>query len=119
MSYRTLEPAYVNTYPPGQIEIVIYANDADTLASWIVKHTGRPTSSDRARYWSSVTNQTSIRIGGRDGLAFEWTTNTAMHGAAVQLGNAYVLVIEWWSLDPNYATTLNKYYQQMLNQLSV
>jgi hypothetical protein len=119
MSYRTLDPADTKGYPRGQIEIVIYTNDADTLAKWIAKHTGQPTSSDRARYWNSVSNQTSIRVGGREGLAFDWMANIAVHAAAIQLGTAYVLLIQWWSTDSTYAATMYAYYQQMLNQLRV
>src|SRR5260370_41705379 len=56
MTYRTVDPIYLSTYPPGQIEIAIYSQDASNVADWVTKHSGPPTSSDPNRYWNPVSN---------------------------------------------------------------
>jgi hypothetical protein len=122
MAYRAVENCYVNTYPPGQIEITIYSKDADTVAAWISKHSGPATSSDPTRYWTPVTNQTAVTVTGQEGVSFDWVPDMkdkTIHATATFLGTAYVFVIQWWSNDTDYATTLHSYYQRMLTDLKL
>jgi hypothetical protein len=122
MVYRAVENCYVNTYPPGQIEIAIYSQDADAVAAWISKHSGPPTSSDPTRYWTPVTNQAAVTVAGQTGVSFDWVPDMmdkTIHATAIFLGTAYVLVIQWWSTEASYATTLHSYYQRMLTDLKL
>jgi hypothetical protein len=122
MTYRTLDPAYTNAYPPGQIEIAVYAKDTNTLSEWVAKHSGAPSSSNATRYWGSATNQATTTVAGRNGLTFDWVPDQmdkTVHATAVFLGTTYVLVLQWWSTDPTYASTLQQYYQQMVGQIQM
>jgi hypothetical protein len=121
MGYRAVDPAYLNTYPPGQIELAIYTKDADTLGGWVAKHSGPPTSSSMTRYWTAATNQTPVTVNGQSGLSFDWVGDMGpptIHDTAVFLGSAYILEVDWWSTDPSYAATLQEYHQQMLASLT-
>lgn len=121
-AFRTFDPIYLNTYPPGQIEIAIYARDATTTAEWITKHSAPASSTDPKRYWSPVSNETSVTIAGTSGVSFDWvpdTWTTPVHSTAVLLGTGYVLVLQWWSKDPAYESTLKADYSQMASDLQV
>jgi hypothetical protein len=118
--YRAVDSAYLNKTPPGQIEITIYAKDADTLDGWVTKHSGPPASSDMNRYWSPVTNQTNVTVAGRGGLSFDWVPDSGsptIHTTAIFLGASNVLTVAWWSYDPTYANSLQQYEQRMLADL--
>src|SRR5438093_1126502 len=54
ISYRAVDAQYANGYPPGQLEFVVYAKDADTLEGWVAKHSGPTSSTDITRYWTPV-----------------------------------------------------------------
>lgn len=120
MTYRTVDPTYLNTYPPGQIEIAIYSQDASNVADWITKHSGPPASSDPNRYWSPVSNESAVTVAGRSGESFDWIPDMhdkTVHATAILLETSYVLVIQWWATDPTYAPMLASYYHHMLGDL--
>jgi hypothetical protein len=107
---------------PGEIEIGIYAGDADSLAGWVTKHTGPPNSGDPTRNWSPVTNETPITVAGQNGLSFDWVPDAeppTVHDTIVFLGTAFVLAIGWWSSDPSYAPAVQQDHQQMLQSLRI
>jgi hypothetical protein len=117
-----VDPSYLNGYPKGQIEITIYSKDADTLDSWVTKHTGPQLSREKTRYWSPVTNRATLTVAGRDGLSFDWVPDAAsvtIHATAVFLSTVYVLTVSWWSYDATYGTTLDQYRRQMLADLQM
>ncbi len=120
MAYRAVDSSYLSTYPPGDIGVVIYSKDADTLSGWITKHSGPPTTSSPTRYWTAGANQTPVTVDGRDGLSFDWVPDTGgftLHATAIFHRAAYVLVLQWWSVDPSYAATLERYHKRMLQDL--
>jgi hypothetical protein len=122
MEYRAVDSRYLSGYPPGDIPIGIYTKDTDTLTGWVAKHTGPPSSKDRGRYWSPVSNETLTVAGGLAGLSFDWVGDadpTTIHEIAFFLGTAYVLTIGWWSNDPTYKFSLHQFHQQMLQSLDV
>jgi hypothetical protein len=122
MTYRAVDSRYLSGYPPGDIDIGIYTKDADTLAGWVAEHTGPVTSSDMGRYWSPVTNETPVTVAGHAGLSFDWVGDSdplTLHDTAVFLGTAYVLTIGWWSSVPVYASSMQRYHQQMLQSLQI
>jgi hypothetical protein len=117
MAFRAVDPKYLGTYPAGQIEIAIYSKDADTLSCWVAKHSGPPTSNDMSRYWTPPTNQLAVAVAGRPGLSFDWVSDMGgptIHATSLFLGTAYVFVLQWWSSDASYATTVQQYARQML-----
>jgi hypothetical protein len=120
MAYRAVENQYLQGYPPGQIEIAIYSKDADSLSGWVAKHSGPPTSSNQNRYWNDPTNQSAVRVNGRDGFSFDWLPDVGgatIHSTAVFLHAKYVLVLQWWSADSTYAATVKQYHSRMLTDL--
>jgi hypothetical protein len=117
MTYRAVDPIYLNRYPPGQLEVAVYSKDANTLSDWVVKHSGPSGSSDISRYWTPVSNQAIRTVGSKSGLSFDWVPDMAdktIHSAIVFLGNAYVLMLQWWTTDPHLESTLNQAFAQML-----
>jgi hypothetical protein len=122
MLYRAVDPAYLKGYPPGEVEIGIYAKDADTLGAWVTKHSGPPTSSDNNRYWNPVTNRVTGTVSGHDGISFVWIPDTGkpiVHSTAVFLGTAYVLIVSWWTMDSTYSDALQRHHQQMVVDLRI
>jgi hypothetical protein len=122
MTYRAVDPIYIDTYPTGQIEIAIYQQDAGTPADWVTKHSGPATSTNKARYWSPVANESPTTISGKAGVSFDWVPDswtTSVHATAVFVGTSYVLVLEWWSKDANYETTIRPDFVQMQSDLRV
>jgi hypothetical protein len=122
MAYRTVDPIYLSTYPPGQIEIAIYSQDSSNPADWVTKHSGPPMSSDPNRYWSPVSNASTVAVAGRSGESYDWVPDQGgqtIHATAILLGASFVLVMQWWSTDPTSAPTLGQYYQHMLSSLQV
>ena len=120
MTYRAVDPIYVNTYPPGQIEIAIYTQDASTPPDWVTKHSAPATSTEKGRYWSPVTNEAAATLAGKAAVSFDWvpdTWSTSVHSTAVFLGTSYVLVLQWWAKDETYAPTLRADYTQMQSDL--
>lgn len=122
MAYRAFDPIYANTNPAGQLEIAIYTKDADSLSAWVTKHTGPKGSTNVSHFFPGATNQSPVTVDGRPGISLDWTPTgegpSSVHGTATLLGTAYVIVVDWWSTDPSYATTLQPYYQQMLASLT-
>lgn len=121
MVYRVVDPAYLNEEPPGQIELAVYANDATSLTDWVAKHSGPPVSNDPGRYWSPPANVAAVMVNNQNGLSFDWTPDSGppvVHATCIVLQSKYILVIDWWSSDPNYALTLSAYFQEMLNRLT-
>jgi hypothetical protein len=122
MTYRAVDPAYTNAYPPGEVDIAVYMKDADSLSSWVAMHSGPPGSSPKTRYWSPVANEAVTTVAGRTGLFFDWTPDTGppiIHTTAVFLGTSYVLTFDWWSSDAAYAPTVQQYEQRMLSDLQM
>lgn len=122
VSYRAVDPIYLNSYPPGQLEFVVYNKDANTLSDWVAKHSGPPGSADITRYWTPVSNQSSATVAGNAGLSFDWVPDMRdkiVHATVVFLGTAYVFLVQWWSTDPSYEATLRQDYAQMLNTVQV
>jgi len=120
MLYRAVDPIYLNTYPPGQIEIGIYSMDTLTLSGWVAKHSGPPRSTNLTRYWTAGTNQNAVTSRSPSGLSFDWLPDTGsptIHATALFLGASQVLVLDWWSNNPSDAATLEPYYQRMLKDL--
>jgi hypothetical protein len=120
MVYRIIDNRYIDGYPLGQIEISIYTRDAVSLRAWVAKHSGQPASSDLTRYWSPVANQSPVKVGGRDGLSFDWVPDRGgrtIHAVAVFQSTAHVLILDWWSFDPSYGVSLQQFHQQMLSDL--
>jgi hypothetical protein len=122
MTYRALDAAYLNTYPPGQVEIAVYSRDSDTLIAWVTKHSGPSSSTDPTRYWTPVTNEVGAVVAGRDGLSFDWIPDQGdrtVHATIAFLGTTYVFLIEWWATDPSYAATVHTDFQQMVSSLQL
>lgn len=120
MAYRTFDPIYANTYPPGQISIGIYSRDADTLRSWVAKHSGPSSSTDITRYWKPVSNETDVAVGSRGGLSFDWVGDQGgitIHETIMFMGASYVFAIDWYATDSTYADVVQRNYQQMLDSL--
>jgi hypothetical protein len=120
MEYRAVDPRYLSGYPPGEIDLGIYAKDANTLVGWVTRHSGPSSSPDPNRLWSPVTNEATSTVAGHDAFSFDWVPDTGsstLHTTAVFLGATYVLLVMWWSNDVSYAPTLQQYYQQMLTDL--
>jgi hypothetical protein len=114
MLYRAVDPIYLNGYPKGQIDAGIYARDADTLPEWVQKHSGPP-----KRYWTVTTNQHAATVHGRVAFAFDWTPGAGptIHSTAIFLGKTFVLLLDYWSADAQYESTLQIYFQRMLDEL--
>ena len=119
-TYRVVDPIYLNTYPPGQIEISIYKQDAASPTDWVAKHSAPPGTTDISRYWSPVTNEANLTVSGKAAVTFDWvpdTWATTVHSIAVFIGSSYVLVLQWWSKDANYDVTLQSDFNQMESDL--
>jgi len=117
---RVVDKQYQNVSPPGQIDIGVYSIDADTLTAWVQKHTG-PCGSQvsNAFFWDVVRNLTTVTAAGRQAVSFDWDMSSCgasltVHETAFFMGSAYVFRLDWWALDPAYATTLQQYAQQIL-----
>ena len=121
-AYRAVDPAYLNTYPPGQVEIAIYTKDADSLAAWVTKHSGPAGSNDLTRYWSPVTNQAPVALASQSGLAFDWVPDQGggpIHAEVAFLGTTYVFLIQWWASEPSYEATVTDNYARMVASLEL
>ncbi len=122
MLYRAVDPFYQNGYSPGEIDIGMYKNDAQDLASWVAKHSGPPSSTDANRYWSPVTSQALVTVAGHDGLSFVWVADSnqlTIHATGVVLGTFYVLTVSWWGSTSAYATAMQQNTDQMLRDLMI
>jgi hypothetical protein len=122
MTYRAVDRLYLNSYPPGQIEIAIYTQDASSPIDWVAKHSGPATSTDRSRYWSPVTNTATVSVAGKTGFSYDLVPDgfgTPVHATALFIGTRYVLVLDWWANDATYESTLSGYYVKMRSDLRV
>lgn len=114
--YRAVDSRYLNGYPPGQVEIGVYVNDADTLADWITKHTGS-SSSDHTLYWQNTSDNQSVAAAGRPGIAFTTTVTgfpVVGHSTAFVQNSSRIIVFNWWATDSNYSSSISNVAQQML-----
>jgi hypothetical protein len=121
MTYRVVANEYLQTYPPGQIELGVYVRDAPTVGDWINKHSGPASSSDPLRYWAPPSNTLLTTVAGKDGLSFDWIPDTGsptIHAVAVFLSTS-VLLVEWWSTDSSYTKTIESDYALLLERLTV
>jgi hypothetical protein len=114
--YRAVDKTYLNVYPPGQVELAIYSNDADTLPNWITKHTGASSSTDHSRYWQSTSSIQATSAAGRSAIAFD--VNVAGfpatgHSTAFMQNSSRIVVVNWWS-DASYASSVGEFARQML-----
>jgi hypothetical protein len=122
MLYRAVDPAYLKGYPPGEVEIGMYAKDADSLDAWVTKHSGPPSPTEDNRHWSAVTNRATVTVAGRDGISFDWSPDSGksvIHSTCVFLGTTYVLMVAWWTTDAKYSDTIQHHHQQMLVDLRI
>jgi hypothetical protein len=89
MTFRAVDTVYVNSYPPGQIEIAIYSQDAASPSEWVTKHSGPAASSDRSRYWSPVTNTAQVSVSGKTAFSYDLVPDgfgAIVHATAVFVG---------------------------------
>lgn len=120
MAYRVVETQYVNGYPPGQIEIHVHTRDSSDLSSWITAHTGPPTPSSPNNYWEGTSNLTTGSAGAHKIVSFDAAVTGfqyPIHGRAVFLGTAYVLVIDHWANQSMYRDVLGSDAQKSMESL--
>jgi hypothetical protein len=116
VEFRAVDNAYLNGYPPGQVEIGIYAMDADTLTNWIAKHTGEFTPTNRSMYWKKTSNLHTAFNVGRPAISFDYEVlgfPVAVHATAFLQNASRVTVFIWWS-NPSYASSIQTVAGQML-----
>jgi hypothetical protein len=113
--YRAVDNRYLGGYPPGQVEVNLYSMDGDTVSNWISKHTGPLTApASEHYYWPSATNVHATIGAGRPAIYFEAPAeSTTIHATAFRQGPR-VAILDWWSKDPTYSTTVQSVAQQML-----
>jgi hypothetical protein len=122
VSYRAVDTTHLKGYPPGQLELAVYAKDSTTLGEWVTKHSGPSGSPDITRHWTPVTNRNATTVGGSPALSFDWIPDMldkTVHATIVFLGTDYVLLVQWWSTNSTYAPTLQQHYAQMLTTVQI
>ncbi len=119
--YRAVDTHYLNTYPPGQVELGIYNYDAGSLADWITKHTGSSSSTNHTLYWQSTSNVQSVSAAGRPAIAFDATVTgfpVPGHSTAFVQNSSRVIVLDWWATDSTYAPSISDVARQMLSSFN-
>ncbi len=116
---RAVDVAFEGEYPPGEVDFGIYVRDSDSLTGWVQKHTGPCASSlSSMYYWDSTSNLVSTSVSGRSIVSFDWVhpcgATFPLHEAVTFLGTSYVLRINAWYSNPDYAATAEQYASAML-----
>src|SRR5579864_1531853 len=119
--FRAIDNKYLDGYPPGQVEVGIYAYDSDSLTNWIAKHTGTSSPPNHSQYWSSATNIQPTSVVARSAIAFDVTVSgfpVTGHTTAFIQNLTRVIVVNWWSTDPANTSTVGDVAKQMLGSFN-
>lgn len=120
-AYRAVDTCYLGGYPPGQVEVSVFKFDAASLRAWVSKHSA-PKCTDPA-FLYGVTNVQSVKAAARDALTFDETGKCiaegpdSRHDTVLLLKSGYVLRVDWWSVNPKIAGTLQATADHMLATL--
>ena len=116
---RFYDRAFEGTEPNGQIEVHILEKDADTLESWLAKHTRSSSDSDSDRpevFWLDVTGRSQITAAGKTALSFDWIP-AATFGAheVIFFRTSTVVNVGWFAESASYAATMRAVFAQFLD----
>jgi hypothetical protein len=99
----------------GQVELAVFTKDADSLESWLAKHSSDDYPDDSQVYYNQVSNQASTTVNNRSAISFDWK--------AAEIGPVHVVAffidgrvfqIDWFGDDPTYAGTIEPIFDRML-----
>jgi hypothetical protein len=125
MLYRAVDDCYSGGYPPGQVELGVFTNDADTLTAWVQKHSDVDCAGTNTKaFIFGVSNTQSVTVDGRAAIAFDDKSSgcggpaSSGQETAFLLSPQYVFMVGWWSAGPDYAPTLRQITSEMLGTFS-
>ena len=104
------------------VEVFIYTKDADTLTTWVQRHTDNRSCGvgQVTGFLFNVINVKPMTAGGRDAVSFDEVLatcgegGTAAHLTAFFLGSSHVFLLRWYSDSDHYAPTVQLIAQEML-----
>lgn len=102
--------------PQGKVVVSIYAKDADSLESWVEKHSAGDTGpDDPSIYYREVSGQQALHVSDRPALAFDWQAGpTTVHVVCFFSGER-VMDVHWYADVASYAGTIEQIFDQMLD----
>lgn len=125
--YWAVDKCYVGGYPPGQVEIGVFAYDADSLSAWVLKHSDIDCAgSNASAFIFGVSNMQAVTAAGRPALSFDdkasgcGGTAFAGHQTVFLLKTNHVFMLGWWAAAgrPDYAPTVREIASEMLATFS-
>jgi hypothetical protein len=120
-AYRAVDNRNLSGEPPGQVDIDLFSMNADSIRAWVVKHTGPAEApSNQEFYWGTASNLAATTAAGRPALSFDYSSEgfpTTVHATVFLQSSSRVLLLDWWSTDPNYEASIQATFQQMLSSL--
>lgn len=103
-------------YPRGQIILRVWVKDADSLETWVEKHsfdqcdsTGSPSA-----YFRFVSDVTSVTAADRPAVSFDWDTCDGIFHEVALFSGSRVITISWVADDGSYGPTLQPLHDKIV-----
>lgn len=125
--YWAVDKCYVGGYPPGQVELGVFTNDADSLSAWVQKYSDVDCAGSNAKaFIFGVANMQTITAAGRTALSFDDKSSGCGgpafvgHETVFLLKTNQVFMLGWWSAvaRPDYAPTVREIASEVLATFS-
>lgn len=111
---RFFDNMFVGEYPDGQIELAVYERDADSLESWVTKHSGNDRTAPEI-YYEQTSNEKATSVNERTAIAFDFEAGPEVgivHVVAFFSGER-VITLEWFA-STTYESTLRPIFERMI-----
>lgn len=111
---RFFDKRFLGEYPAGQIELAVYEKDANSLETWLAKHSG----SDRTKpgiYYEQPSSAKDPSVNGRPAISFDFDGGPEV-GAVHVVGffsGELVIALEWFGTE-SYSPSIQAVFDQML-----
>ena len=120
-TYRAVDKCYLGNYPPGQVELGVFTNDAGSLDAWVQKHSDLDCAgSNSTAFIFGVSNVHAATTAGRAALVFDDKSSgcggpaSSGQETVFALSPKYIFMLGWWTAGRDYAPTMRKIAAEML-----